>query len=103
MELVTAGDGQATGLTEFKVGIRENLASAEVRGDLEPGFKIDHFLKDLGIALAEAGRLNIALPGTALAEQLYRAARAQGYGQKGTQALAAALAAINKREAPRTS
>jgi 3-hydroxyisobutyrate dehydrogenase len=46
--------------------------------------------------------MNIALPGTALAEQLYRAARAQGYGQKGTQALAAALAAVNKRETPRS-
>jgi 3-hydroxyisobutyrate dehydrogenase len=80
-----------------------NYTPRILRGDLEPGFKIDHFLKDLGIALAEAGRTNIALPGTALAEQLYRAARAQGYGQKGTQALAAALAALSKRETPRTS
>ena len=70
-----------------------NYAPRILRGDLEPGFKIDHFLKDLGIALAEAGRLGLSLPGTALAEQLYRAARAQGYGQKGTQALVVPLAA----------
>ena len=79
-----------------------NYTPRILRGDLEPGFKIDHFLKDLGIALAEAGRMNVSLPGTALAEQLYRAARAQGYGQKGTQALVAALAALNKRETPRS-
>jgi 3-hydroxyisobutyrate dehydrogenase len=78
-----------------------NYTPRILRGDLEPGFKIDHFLKDLGIALAEAGHLNVSLPGTALAEQLYRAARAQGYGQKGTQALVAALAALNEREPPR--
>jgi 3-hydroxyisobutyrate dehydrogenase len=77
-----------------------NYTPRILRGDLEPGFKIDHFLKDLGIALAEAGRMDVSLPGTALAEQLYRAARAQGYGQKGTQALVAALAALNKRETP---
>jgi 3-hydroxyisobutyrate dehydrogenase len=79
-----------------------NYTPRILRGDLEPGFKIDHFLKDLGIALAEAGRMNVSLPGTALAEQLYRAARAQGYGQKGTQALVAALAALNQRETPRS-
>ena len=79
-----------------------NYTPRILRGDLEPGFKIDHFLKDLGIALAEAGRMDVSLPGTALAEQLYRAARAQGYGQKGTQALVAALAALNKRETPRS-
>ena len=80
-----------------------NYTPRILRGDLEPGFKIDHFLKDLGIALAEAGRMNVSLPGTALAEQLYRAARAQGYGQNGTQALVAALASLNRRETPRSS
>jgi 3-hydroxyisobutyrate dehydrogenase len=78
-----------------------NYAPRILRGDLEPGFKIDHFLKDLGIALAEAGRLGLSLPATALAEQLYRAARAQGYGGKGTQALVAALAALSARPTPR--
>lgn len=72
-----------------------NYSPRILRGDLEPGFKIDHFLKDLAIALAEAARMDLALPGTALAAQLYRAARAQGYGQKGTHALAAVLARLS--------
>ena len=48
-----------------------------------PGFKVDHFIKDLGIALAEARRMNLSLPGLALAEQLYIATQAQGSGSKG--------------------
>jgi 3-hydroxyisobutyrate dehydrogenase len=72
-----------------------NYAPRILRGDLEPGFKIDHFLKDLGIALAEAARMNLALPGTSLAHELYLAARGQGYGQRGTQALVAALAGLS--------
>jgi 3-hydroxyisobutyrate dehydrogenase len=69
-----------------------NYAPRILRGDLEPGFKIDHFLKDLGIALAEASAMGLDLPGTTLAEELYQAAREQGYGQKGTHALIVALA-----------
>ncbi len=66
-----------------------------LQGDLEPGFKVDHFVKDLGIALAEARRMTLSLPGLALAEQLYVATQAQGLGQKGTQALLAALAELS--------
>ncbi len=62
--------------------------------DLEPGFRIDHFVKDLGIALVQARRMRLPLTGTALAEQLYIAAQAQGFGEKGTQALLATLARI---------
>jgi 3-hydroxyisobutyrate dehydrogenase len=69
-----------------------NYGPRLLRDDLEPGFKIDHFVKDLGIALLEARRMRLPLPGTALAEQLYVAAQAQGFGQKGTQALLASLA-----------
>lgn len=72
-----------------------NYAPRLLRGDLEPGFKIDHFIKDLGIALSEARRMNLSLPGTALAEQFYVAARSQGLGQKGTHALALALARLS--------
>jgi 3-hydroxyisobutyrate dehydrogenase len=59
--------------------------------NFEPGFYVEHFLKDLGIALAEAERMNLCLPGLALTKQLYEAVRAQGYGRKGTQALLLAL------------
>jgi len=69
-----------------------NYAPRILRGDLEPGFKIDHFLKDLGIALSEAKAMGLDLPGTTLAEELYQAAAEQGYGQKGTHALIVPLA-----------
>ncbi len=71
-----------------------NYGPRLLRSDLEPGFKIDHFVKDLGIALVEARRMRLPLAGTALAEQLYIAAQAQGFGEKGTQALLATLARI---------
>ena len=77
-----------------------NYGPRVLRGDFEPGFKVDHFIKDLGIALAEARRMDLALPGLALAEQLYIATRAQGLGQKGTHALALALAAISGLDWP---
>jgi 3-hydroxyisobutyrate dehydrogenase len=45
--------------------------------------------------LAEARRLKLSLPGLALAEQLYRAVEAQGYGRKGTHALMLALSSLS--------
>ncbi len=77
-----------------------NYGPRLLNGDLEPGFRIEHFLKDLGIALSEAREMNLALPGTALAEQLYLAARSQGLGANGTQALALALARLSHEEWP---
>jgi 3-hydroxyisobutyrate dehydrogenase len=72
-----------------------NYAPRILAGDFAPGFAVTHFLKDLGIALAEARRLRLALPGLALAEQLYRAAEAQGEGASGIQALVRALARLS--------
>jgi 3-hydroxyisobutyrate dehydrogenase len=63
--------------------------------NFEPGFYVEHFIKDMGIALAEAERMNLCLPGLALAKQLYESVRAQGYGRKGTQALLLAMEAIS--------
>src|SRR5438445_8189810 len=63
--------------------------------NFEAGFYVEHFIKDMGIALAEAERMNLCLPGLALAKQLYEAVRAQGFGRKGTQALMLALEHIN--------
>jgi len=77
-----------------------NYGPRLLRGDLEPGFKIDHFIKDLGIALSEARQMNLSLPGTALAEQLYVAARSQGLGEKGTHALSVALARLSNERWP---
>ena len=72
-----------------------NLGPRMIAGNFEPGFFVEHFLKDMGIALAESRRMNLSLPGLALAEQLYRAVEAQGYGRKGTHALMLALAHLS--------
>jgi 3-hydroxyisobutyrate dehydrogenase len=75
-----------------------NLGPRMIAGNFEPGFYVEHFLKDMGIALAEARRMNLSLPGLALAEQLYRAVAAQGFARKGTQALLLALAQLSAVE-----
>jgi len=72
-----------------------NLGPRMIADNFEPGFFVEHFLKDMGIALAESRRMNLALPGLALAEQLYRAVAAQGYARKGTHALLPALASLS--------
>lgn len=47
------------------------------------------------IALDEARRANLSLPGLALAHQLYIALKAQGGAKQGTQALLLALERMN--------
>jgi 3-hydroxyisobutyrate dehydrogenase len=69
----------------------DNLAPRIVKRDFAPGFVVEHFIKDMGIALAEAERMGIALPGLALVHQLYAIVRALGHGRRGTHALMLAL------------
>jgi 3-hydroxyisobutyrate dehydrogenase len=59
--------------------------------NFEPGFYVEHFIKDMGIALEESKRMGLCMPGLALANQLYLALQAQGWGRKGTHALMLAL------------
>ncbi|MFL5242495.1 MAG: NAD(P)-dependent oxidoreductase [Gemmataceae bacterium] len=68
-----------------------NLGPRIIDRNFEPGFFVEHFIKDMGIALEEAKRMNLSLPGLALANQLYLAVQANGWGRKGTQALMLAL------------
>jgi 3-hydroxyisobutyrate dehydrogenase len=68
-----------------------NLAPRIMRRDFEPGFFVEHFIKDMAIALDEARRMNLSLPGLALANQLYLSVQAHGGARKGTQALMLAL------------
>ena len=72
-----------------------NLGARIIKGNFDPGFFVEHFIKDMGIALAESRRLGLAMPGLALAEQLYQAVAAQGYSRNGTQALMLALAKLS--------
>jgi len=59
--------------------------------DFAPGFYVEHFLKDMDIALREGKRMGLALPGLQLAERLYREIAALGHGRSGAQALILAL------------
>jgi 3-hydroxyisobutyrate dehydrogenase len=72
-----------------------NLGPRIVKGNYDPGFFVEHFIKDMGIALKEAAALNLSLPGLALVYQLYIAVQAQGHGRAGTQALMLALKTLN--------
>ena len=71
-----------------------NLGPRILKDDYAAGFYVDHFVKDLGIALAEAKELKLSLPMVALAEQLYIALQAQGHGRLGTQAITKVYEAI---------
>lgn len=64
-----------------------NLAPRMLKGDLEPGFYIKHMVKDMKIAIEEAEKMNLQLPGLTLAKELYDELEKMGYGEKGTQAL----------------
>ena len=72
-----------------------NLGPRIMDNNFDPGFFVEHFIKDRGIALAEAKRMRLSLPGLALAHQLYVALQAQGHGRDGTQALQLALSNLS--------
>jgi len=72
-----------------------NLGRRIMDGDFGPGFFVEHFVKDMGIALHESERMGLSLPGLALAHQLYVALMAQGHRRDGTQALHLALASLS--------
>ena len=62
----------------------EKLAPRMLKRDFDPGFYVEHFVKDLGICLEEAKRMGISLPSTALSQQFYHALMAQGGARMGT-------------------
>ncbi len=72
-----------------------NLGPRIIDGNFDPGFYVEHFLKDMGIALAESRRMGLELPGLALAEKLYQDVREQGNGRMGTHALQLTLAKLS--------
>ena len=72
-----------------------NLGPRIVRRNFDPGFFIEHFIKDMGIALDEAKRMDLSLTGLAMAHQFYVAAKALGLGKNGTHALVLVLEKMN--------
>lgn len=69
----------------------DNLAPRIIKQDFAPGFMVDHFIKDLAIALQEAEAMRLQLPGLSLVQSLYKKVRDVGHGKSGTQALLLAL------------
>lgn len=72
-----------------------------LRRDFDPGFFVNHFVKDLGISLRECQQMGLSLPGLALAQQLYVSLKAHGEGNLGTQALVLALERLNNVQLPK--
>lgn len=87
--LASVGGGAASSWALLHLGPRMHAR------DWAPGFLVEHFVKDLGIALAESRRMALDLPGLALAERLYAELAAAGHGRDGTQALVLALARLS--------
>ncbi len=69
----------------------DHLAPRIVNRNFAPGFFVEHFVKDMGLALEEANRMGLVLPGLALVHQLYLSVQAYGHHRAGTQALMLAL------------
>jgi 3-hydroxyisobutyrate dehydrogenase len=72
-----------------------NLGPRIAAGNYDPGFYIEHFVKDMGIALDEAERMNLSMPGLSLVHQFYLSAKAVGWEKLGTQGLYKVLARLN--------
>ncbi len=69
----------------------ENYGPRILKGNYDPGFMVEHYIKDMGIALEEAKRMNLNLPGLTLVHQLYTVLKAMGHGTSGTHSLVLAL------------
>jgi 3-hydroxyisobutyrate dehydrogenase len=74
-----------------------NYGPRIAKGNFEPGFFIKHFVKDMDIALKEARRMKLSLPGLALAHQFYVAAMAVGLEDMGTHSLYRVFERLNSR------
>jgi 3-hydroxyisobutyrate dehydrogenase len=79
--LQSIGGGAASG---FQLNV---LGAKMIVGDYAPGFYVEHFIKDLKIALTEAEQMNLALPGLTLAKSLFEKMAAKGLQRNGTQGI----------------
>lgn len=76
----------------------DNLAPRVIKKDFQPGFMIEHFIKDMSIALEEAEKMGLDLPGLSLVKKLYLSMVQNGNserGRLGTQALVLAIQELN--------
>jgi len=64
-----------------------NNGARLLKGDLEPGFKVKDYLKDLRLIMETAAEVKMPLVGTSVVHQLFRSLEAEGLLEKGTQAV----------------
>ncbi len=64
-----------------------NLGPRMIAGNVDPGFYIKHFIKDMKIARLSSDRLGLKTPGLDLTLSLYEKMVEMGYEDKGTQSL----------------
>ncbi len=74
----------------------ENRGTTMVDDQFEFGFAVNWMRKDLGIALAEADRMNISLPAIALIDQFYGDVQAMGGSRWDTSSLIRRLRVLEK-------
>ncbi|MCY2983120.1 MAG: NAD(P)-dependent oxidoreductase [Planctomycetota bacterium] len=72
-----------------------NLTPRILKRDFAPGFFVDHIVKDLSIAIEEAEKLGLQLPGLNNAKKVYEFLQTMDHGSSGTQALILAMAKLN--------
>ncbi len=73
------------------------LGPRMVQEDWAPGFFVKHFIKDMGIALEDAGRMNLKLKGLELAMSFYEQVKKEGCSENGTQVLMRVLRGLNQQ------
>lgn len=74
----------------------ENLAPRIIRRDFAPGFYVEHFIKDMKIAIEESNKMGLKLPGLDLAYRLYNSLKDLGHARSGTQSLILALEELSR-------
>lgn len=87
IDTITLGAASSTALNV--------LGRRMVAGNFDPGFYVEHYIKDLEICLEESARMELSLPCLAIVKQFYLALKAQGGGKLGTQALIKVLEGLN--------
>ncbi|RLI10605.1 2-hydroxy-3-oxopropionate reductase [Candidatus Bathyarchaeota archaeon] len=68
-----------------------NNGARLLKGDLEPGFKVKDYLKDLRLIMETAAEIKMPLVGTSVVHQMFRSLDAEGLREKGTQAVIRAV------------
>ena len=87
IDTIALGAASSTALTV--------LGRRMVDGNYDPGFYVEHYIKDLTIAVEQCDRMDLALPCLNLVRQLYIGLKAQGGGRLGTQALIKVIEQMN--------